>query len=310
MDEGNNAIDLFDEIWTYVDEHYIYFEMKEVDWDDLYSTYRSRVTESTKAEELYEVCHAMLLELRDGHNFLRSEELNYPAYNFRQGYEVHFSAQTVQDSYINGDLVREGNLYYGVLEAEIGYIYIHRMSKYGSLPTIIKSFKEQGLKGLVIDIRNNGGGDSNPVIDMLGEFVKEPTTLGYYIEKSGPAHDDVTPPLEVKAIPSSSFYFDLPVTVITNRGSFSAASYLASMFGEVPGVTLVGQRTGGGGGGNLGYQLSNQWFIAVSASDFINTSQESIEPGVTPDILVENTEERLAQGIDDMLEKAIEVILK
>ena len=308
VEDQKRPIEIFTEFWSFVDEHYIYFDQKDVDWNEVRDRYSRLIEDTMTEEELYRVCHEALLELRDGHNRIETPNLYVPSYNFQEGYTIEFSAELIEQEYLNSSIQRIGNIHYGIVSDNIGYVYISDMERYGSFSTIVREMKEQGVIGLVIDIRNNGGGDSNPVIDILSDFVSESRTLGYYIEKSGPGHDDITELMEVRAEPSSDFTFDLPVVVLTNRKSYSASSYFASMFGELPSVTLVGQITGGGGGGNYGYQLSNQWIVAVSASDFVNSDLESIEPGVKPDIEIENSKDRLEAGFDDMLEKALNII--
>ncbi len=308
MNMDHSPTEIFEEFWTYVDQKYIFFDQKGVDWDEVYNTYRRQVTEDMSEDELYNLCHRALLELKDGHNRIQTPEKYIRGYDFKEGYDIHFSIDLLQTKYAKGTFEKSGNLYYTIID-DIGYIYIAEMSQYGKFNSIVRSMKEEGVKGLIVDVRNNSGGDSNSVPRILSDFVTETTTLGYYIEKSGPDHDDVTEPLVIKAEPSSDFNFGLPVVVLINRASYSATSYLASMFSHVPGVTLVGQKTGGGAGGNLGYQLSNQWIVAVSVNDYVDASYVSIEPGVDPDIAIENTAERLEAGYDDMLEKSIEVIM-
>jgi len=300
MDNDAGAIDIFDEFWTYVDEHYIYFDLKEVDWDDVYKRSRAELYDGMSADEVFVLCNKALLELKDTHCRLESSERKGVNYDFTQAYDIHFSLKKVNEVYANRSLEQSGFIFHAILPNDIGYIYIAGMQT-----SIVRSMYAQGAKGLIIDVRNNGGGDSNPVIEIASDFIRQPTTLGYYVEKSGPGHNEMTSPIEIKAHPSPDFYFDRPVAVLINRRSYSAATYLASMFQEIPGVSLVGQITGGGGGGNFGYQLSNEWIVAVSVSDFLNSDFRSVEFGVVPDIKIENTEERLANGVDDMLDTAM-----
>lgn len=309
LQEERSSNEIFQEFWEYVDEHYIYFEQKGVNWDDIYKKYSRLIVEDTSEEDLFDVCHQALLELKDAHNRIEAPFKKSENYDITQGYNVHFSRKVIRDNYLGGSWKQDGAILHKIMENGIGYMHIFQMSQYGKFDSILRSMKEQGVKGLIIDVRHNGGGDSNPVPELISNFLTEPLLLGYYIEKSGPAHNDFSEPMAVHSTPASDFYFDLPVVVLIDRLSYSAATYLASMFKEVPGVNIVGQITGGGGGGNYGYQLSNEWIIAVSASDFLNTDMQSIEGGVVPDVHVENTEEGIERGIDQMLEKSIEVIL-
>jgi len=300
--------EIFDEFWEYVDERYIFFELKGVDWDEVYGRYNAQIKENMSQQELFTLCQNALLELKDGHNRIESHFANELGFRFTDGFEIHFSLDLVRNQYANGTLYETGNLRHNIIADNIGYIHFTRMNRYGQFSNIVKDMKERGIQGLVIDLRNNGGGDSNSLPDLLSDFVNESTLLGHYIEKTGPGHNDVSEPLSVFAEPSDEYFFGLPIVTIINRRSFSATSYFASMLQQIPKTKILGQITGGGAGGNIGYQLSNGWIIAVSTSDFINVNNQSIEPGVLPDIQVLNSANDIQEGIDRMLQMAINEI--
>ena len=299
--------EIFEEFWSYVDENYIYFELKNVDWNRVKDEYESRITDDMTEEALFDLCNEALLELKDGHNRILSSFKNPRSFRFNEGYEIHFSRTVIEDNYIKGTLQSDGNIRYGMLNSGQAYVSLLKMSNYINFVKICKELEEHGATGLVIDIRNNTGGDSNPIPDMLRYFVDEPTYIGAYVEKSGKGHKDVTDPLGMIVEPATNYKFNLPISLLTNRWSFSASSYMAAMFGALDNVSLVGQVTGGGGGGNLSYQLSNGWIVAVSVSDYLDVEGMSIEPGVRPDVIIENTKEDIQKGQDIMLEKAIEI---
>ena len=57
----------FDALWSILDEHYCFFEYKELDWEEIRGKYRKKLTANMTSEELFDVCDAMLMELKDGH---------------------------------------------------------------------------------------------------------------------------------------------------------------------------------------------------------------------------------------------------
>ena len=307
--EDQDPFLIYDEFWTFIDENYIFFELKNIDWDKERENALSKITPLTSADELFEICNQSLLALKDRHCRMSSPKRNHTPFNFTEGYEIHFSSEIIEKNYLSSEFQQSGYLKYGVLKDNIGYIHFQQMSRYGKFDEIIRDMKASGVQGLVIDVRNNAGGDSNPIPELLSDFVTEETPLGSYVEKSGPAHNDVTKPLPISTKPNPSFHFDLPVSMITNRKGYSATSYFTAMAKQVPSIKVVGQITGGGAGGNYGYQLSNGWVVAVSVSDFIEEGGGSIELGVEPDVFVENTLDDIQSGRDRMLEKAIEMLL-
>lgn len=302
---GNSQQEVFDEFWTWVDENYIYFKEKEVDWDAIKIQYSELINDDITEDELFNLMGDALRTLRDAHNRLERVEGRTPIFNFKDGYNIHFDVDIVKSNYVVDSLGASGFLYWAMLENNVGYVHLSDFNRYSAFLSVFKEMKNKNVSKLVIDMRNNGGGDSNDVPALLGALVTQRTELGAYVEKSGPMHDDKTNPIFVYADPMNDFHFDIPIVVLVNRACYSATSYFAAMIKDLENVTLMGQVTGGGGGGNLGYQLSNGWLLAVSVSDFVDKQGISIEPGVSPDIEVENTLEEIENGQDKMLEMAI-----
>ena len=301
LQKSNNPQEMFDEFWTFVDKNYIYFEEKNVDWDEVYEELAPTITAETSEDELFDAMNDALFLLNDTHNRLTSETRNSTTPNYMSGYDVQFSARNVKENYVVDSLGMAGNLYYGFLEDQVGYIYLYTFNGYAELDDIMREFKDLGARKIVIDVRGNRGGNSNFVPQRIGDLVQERTALGGYIEKNGPGHDDKTEPVMIYAEPSGSF-LDLPIDVLINRECYSATSYFAAMIKKLPNVRLLGQITGGGGGGNLGFQLTNGWLVAVSVSDFLDKDGVSIEIGVSPDIEINNTAEDIAAGTDIVIE--------
>jgi len=297
---------LFDEFWTFVDKNYIYFDAKKIDWNAVYRKYRPQINAQTTEDELFAIMDAAVVELQDAHSLLVKPKKVGTQYDFRSGYNIHFDPNLIKSKYVKDSLGQEGNLYWALMAGHVGYIYLPKFNDFLAFEKVLRVMKNLNVKKLIIDVRNNGGGNSNPVPGLLGTFVRQKTLLGSYVEKIGPAHDDIVKPIPMYAHQRADFHYDIPTAVLINRGCYSATTYFAAMIKELPNVTLVGQVTGGGAGGHLGYQLSNGWQIRVSVSDFLGKHGVSVELGVSPDIKIENTKEDIQNGIDRMLEKAMD----
>lgn len=299
---------VYDEFWNYTNDNYIYFDEKNVNWQDVYDKHGISINENSTENDLYIAIQNSLLELEDAHNWLSTPDGVAEVYDITTGFEVHYDPQLVEDKYINGDFLEERIFSYATIEDSILYVRVPDM---GFMLTLRRLLREQltdgNIKSVIIDLRDNSGGDSNDVPNLLGDYVDEKTFLGSYIEKSGPAREDETDDIPVFAVPNSEFNFDQEVILLINRRCFSATSYMAAMCKGLEKFTLVGQVTGGGGGGNAGFELSNGWVVALSVSDFVDKEGKSIELGVEPDEFIENTADDIANGIDKMLEKAIEI---
>lgn len=300
-----NAKVLFDEFWTFVDKNYIYFDAKKVDWDAMYQKYSPSINAQTTEDELFAIMDAAVVELKDAHSLLVKPKKVGTQYDFRSGYDLHFDPNLIKSKYIKDSLGQDGNLYWAMLDGNIGYIHLPKFNDFQAFEKVLRLMKIAKVNKLIIDVRNNGGGDSNPVPRLLGTIVQQKTLLGSYVEKIGPGHDDIVKPIPMYAHPRPDFHFDIPITVLINRGCYSATTYFAAMIKSLPNVTLVGQITGGGAGGHLGYQLSNGWQIRVSVSDFLDKNGQSTEVGVSPDVSITNTLDDIKKGRDIMLEKAM-----
>ncbi|MEZ4910813.1 MAG: S41 family peptidase [Saprospiraceae bacterium] len=281
-----DSVSIWQEFWTYTDQHYIFFKQKEVNWDSINAIFQPLIDENTEDEELFEKINTAILALKDSH--CRIYGLNKIGKTFDFTYEVAnaFDFNLIQNKYLSTDLDSVGQMYISHIGDSIQYVYIKTMNDYAYLHDILIQLENSTYSKLIIDIRNNGGGDSNAIPDLLGTLVNEKTYLGAYIEKSGPKHQDVTQPLPVYAFPNGHKNHKKIFLLIDDR-CYSASSYAAAMMKGLPNVTLIGAKTSGGGGGNLPYQLSNGWIISVSVSDFLDKEGQSIEKGVSPDIMVD-----------------------
>lgn len=297
---------LFDEFWTFVDRNYIYFDAKKIDWDAVYQKYSPQINVQTTEDELFAIMDAAVVELQDAHSLLVKPKKVGTQFDFKGGYNIHFDPNLIKSKYVKDSLGQEGNLYWALLDGNVGYIYLPKFNDFLAFEKVLRVMKKLRVKKLIIDVRNNGGGNSNPVPGLLGTLVQQKTLLGSYVEKIGPADSDLVKPIPMYAYPRADFFFDKPIAVLINRGCYSATTYFAAMIKELPNVTLVGQITGGGAGGHLGYQLSNGWQIRVSVSDFLDKHGVSAELGVSPDKNIENTKEDIQNGTDRMLEKAMD----
>lgn len=148
-------------------------------------------------------------------------------------------------------------------------------------------------------------------IDMTGRFIKEKTLIGYQAVKTGKGYDDLSEPMPLYAIPVdvNRNWSDMKVAVLTNRDVYSTANMFAGFMKELPNVTLIGGRTGGGGGQPSTHYLPNGWAVTMSGQRLsFDANKKHHEPGVDPDIYVTITEEDIKNNVDSILEKALEVL--
>ena len=302
----------FEALWQIIDEHYCFFDYKQheygLDWNAVYNKYKVRVSDHMTSEQLFEVLTDMLAELRDGHVNLGSS-MDYGRYwAWHEAYPQNFS-DTLERRYLGTDYKIAAGMKYRVLDDNIGYIryesFLEGIGE-GNLDDCLTYLAL--CRGLIIDIRNNGGGELTTAEKLAGRFVQEKTLVSYMQHKTGKGHDDFSS-LEARYLePSSNIRWHKPVCVLTNRSVFSAANDFAVMMHTLPNVKLVGDHTGGGSGMPMTNSLPNGWSVRYSACPMYDAKKQQTEFGIDPDVKVALTDEATAQGIDLIIEAARKVL--
>lgn len=310
----NNPRGNFDALWTILDEHYCFFKEKGVDWDEVYARYSPRVSNAMTREELFDLCAEMLGELRDGHTNLSTP---FAASYYRKwwsDYPQNYDARVIEQYYLNFNYRSLGSITYALLPENIGYMHYSSFSSSigaGNMDYILSYFK--GAEGMIIDVRDNGGGELTNVDPIVNRFITSRTLAGYIIHKTGPGHDDFDKPFAyyIDPVGDGHITWSKPVVVLTNRSTFSAANNFVSVMKLIPGVTVIGATTGGGSGMPYSSELPNGWGIRFSACSILDAQGRTTEFGIAPTagFEVDITPDDTAVGKDPILDRAISHIL-
>ena len=307
--EGN-----FDALWTVVDEHYCFFEEKGIDWNDVYNRYRPRVNPKMRGLDFFNLCAEMLDELQDGHVNLSSSFKTSYYRKWWSDYPQNYDERLVEQYYLNFDYSTVGGIDYAVLREDVGYIRYPSFSYSvgeGALDAILSQFAL--CKGIIIDIRDNGGGAMTNVETIVSRFISERILAGSICHKTGPGHSDFSDPYP--------YYFDpaetgrvrwiKPVVVLANRSTFSAANNFVSVMQYLPNVKIVGSRTGGGSGMPFSSEIPCGWGVRMSACPVYDAKGITTETGVdpSPGCAVDLDPILALSGVDTMLEFAIQTVL-
>lgn len=304
----------FEALWNIMNEHYCFFREKNVDWDDVYLRYSPRISEGMSSEELFNTCAEMLEELRDGHTNL-SSSFNTSYYRrWWSDYPQNYDERLVEQYYFNFNYRQTGGMTYGILSSNIGYIRYSSFSNTignGNLDNVLYYLKS--CDGLIIDIRDNGGGDLTNVETLCARFITKRTLAGYIYHKSGPGRDDFSEPFAFyyDPAPQGRIMWGKPVVVLTNRSTYSAANNFVSFMKQLPDVRIVGATTGGGSGMPFSSELPNGWTIRFSSSPLLDADGNTTEFGIDPSegCAVDLDPVAALSGVDTMLEKAVDILL-
>lgn len=314
-ERDDTATGNFEALWTILDEHYCFFDYKQkeygLDWNEVHEKYKVRVNDNMSSTQLFEVLCDMLGELRDGHVNL-SSSMDYGRYwKWQENYPYNYSDSLIR-RYLGTDYKIASGLRYRVLDDNIGYI---RCASFES--GIGEGNLDEALsylllcRGLIIDIRGNGGGDLTTAERLAGRFVQEKTLVGYMQHKTGTGHNDFSEMKEIYLEPSSNVRWHKKVCVLTNRSVYSAANAFTVWMHCLPNVTLVGDHTGGGSGMPMNNSLPNGWNVRFSACPMYDANKQQTEFGIDPDMKVDLTNDiTIGSYRDDIIEAARELLVK
>ena len=297
-----------DALWKIIDEHYCFLDYKQqeygLDWQQVHQKYRQQVTGNINNEQLFEVLGNMLSELRDGHVNLSAAHDFARYWQWFENYPANFS-DSLERRYLGTDYRIASGLRYKVLDDNIGYIRYESFSDgigSGNLTEVLNYLLL--CRGLIIDIRNNGGGDLTNAEKFAARFTNEKTLVGYIQHKTGPGHHDFSEKEPRYIEPAAALRWQKPVCVLTNRHVFSAANEFTLYMKAMPNVKIVGDRTGGGAGMPFSSSLPNGWVVRFSAVPMSDALHQSTEFGIEPDYPVELQFEDVLRGEDTIIEYA------
>jgi carboxyl-terminal processing protease len=190
-----------------------------------------------------------------------------------------------------------------MLENGIGYV---KLNTFGDTTTrelraALQEIMAANPRGLVFDLRNNGGGYLQTAVEVVSEFVPSGVVL---IEKYGDGTQDT---YEAR---TGGLATKIPLVVLVNEGSASASEIVAGAIQDYGRAELVGMTTFGKGSVQIWTPLSeNQGAVRVTIAKWLTPNGRTIhEVGLEPDFEVELTEEDFRAERDPQLDKAIEVL--
>jgi len=325
----NDPIKNFDFLWETFHNRYPFFELRKVDWKQQFEIYRAKVTNRTNDDELFEIFCDMLGPLNDGHvelianasgkrkkRYFRPEEKPRFHQEFeKQEIEQLFktTGRTLADNGFGLPEETEAWMLHYSRSQEFGYIRILELEGVkkerlnAALDKIARDF--DGLKGFIIDIRDNPGGDDSTAITIINRFCDHKRVAFHRQTKIGPETDDLTPLKTWYLEPEGDAQFTGPIVLLTCDSVFSGGEAFALAIKELPYVTIIGDHTNGIFSYQLEKKLPNGWEVRLSYQIYLSADMVCYEgKGVPVDIELLNSRVDIENGIDPLIIKALEVL--
>lgn len=187
-----------------------------------------------------------------------------------------------------------------------GLAYI-KLSVFGSttareLDAALKTLLAQKPRGLILDLRGNGGGYLEAAQEVLGRFLRQ-GIAAYQADREDHRQSVPLIPGEVQA-------FDIPMVVLVDGGSASASEIVAGALQDYRRATLIGEQTFGKGSIQHVFDLSDGSSVRITVAQWLTPNARRIQDrGLTPEIIVPLTPEDYEAGLDPQLDAAAAYLL-
>lgn len=191
-----------------------------------------------------------------------------------------------------------------MLEGDIAYLALFTFGSesHADLRDALEELLAQNPKGLILDLRGNGGGFLHSAVNITSEFIEDGVLL---YEEYGDGTRNIH-----EARSFEGLAIEIPLVVLVDEGTASASEILAGAVQAYERGTLVGATSFGKGSVQIVHELSNQQgAVRVTVARWLTPDERHIHgQGLEPDYIVEFTEEDIEEQYDRQLEKAIELL--
>ena len=333
--EGN-----FEAFWNGIDQNYVFFTHHNLDWDAVYDEYKSQINSNTSDSKLYSILSEIFSKLIDNHRILGTSQgtvsgfnnyrhIRYTTSELIQSYYLEGdSKQEIQTSYTDpktNQLVKTTEFVCGKINSE-HIMYINHLffgdallfySTSDELDAFIRKYNSI-TSSLILDMRNNSGGDSRSFYQLCSRFINSDHPWGFSQFRTGRERTALSPLIPEVIKPYGKLYYSKPIIVLVNRFSASAAEVTAIALKSLPNVIIMGDTTAGANGpiseykdytGN--FNLPNKWKVQLAQRATLDADKRVYEgTGLPPDVLIQQSLSDFRMNKDNILDAAIKHLSK
>lgn len=198
-------------------------------------------------------------------------------------------------------LIENNTVEYEMKDDKLGYIQLTAFETvtYDQFKEALEDLTKQGMKGLIVDLRNNTGGNLDTVCEILDLILPKGTIVSIK-DKNGNGQTFSS---------DDKNKLDVPLVVLTNGYSASASEIFAGAVQDYEIGKLVGTKTYGKGIVQNIYSLGDGTSLKVTSSEYFTPNGRNIhEKGIEPDVEIEYVYDEVNPDKDNQLDKAIEVL--
>ncbi len=332
----NTRIDNFNAFWSEFDRYYGAFEAKGINWDSLKIVYRTGINEHSTDHELFNALCGLLATLNDGH-----ANIHCPAFGTFSSYhnesKSYFSDFYTQDTkyqveilnlishqYLGTtsrrDTVNNYLFMYGKIDYQnliIGYIFIGTFKEYQFPIRFINEAIDYfgNSDAVIIDIRFNGGGQTEPFVQCINLFSSEKKLYMKSKFRNGPEHNNFSPFYDHFTNPNPIGLKNIPMAILINGFTASSSEYFLLALKTQNDVISVGDTTWGAFSSQVARILPNGWQYRLGAQIiftpegvlFTDSNGQYLEGiGIPPDYYMQDSKQAIDNNQDLVLDLALE----
>jgi len=302
--------DYLDEVFKIVEENSI--RRDSVDFKEIKKEAYAKLKNEASIENCYPIVKLILVDLGDRHSFFLPKE---------QVEKWKSTSKTVDKN----DIVTFNSK---LLNKNIGYIHMKGFSsgdsvssrQYAdSLQNEIRSIDNEKLKGWIIDLRENTGGNCWPMLAGLGPLLGN-GICGYFIDnnkkksswfyRDGESGNDSFTITKVSKRPYKLLNDLNPIAILTGRRTVSSGEVVVTAFHNKSNVRSFGESTGGLSTGNAGFMLSDGSMIFLTTTIDADREGNIFGKRIEPDEMITTSYQSIGQPNDSVIKRAINWIYK
>ncbi|MFC1794211.1 S41 family peptidase [Planctomycetota bacterium] len=310
--ESRAAVAILENAWNIINAEYPMFVFRDqMDWDALREKYRAEAEKAKSYQEVGIIVAQMSRHLRDGHVWVKLKGKSFPV--FKVLAELNVNKNTKIYEWFLGRIQPVGRgLMWAKTKNNIGWIMFTRWDG-ADLPDRFDDVMEQmrDTRGLIVDVRWNGGGDSELSKYIAARFADTTRVYGCYRYRNGPNRTDLTGKIEQTVSPRGPWRYDRPVILLMGQGCISACESFCAMMAACPNVTTMGDHTRGSTGFPVQFKLGGgieihvpQWIAYLPDGQVIDGH------GVIPDVPFVSKPDSFTGDRDELLSMALERLRK
>jgi hypothetical protein len=293
--EDDSPENIFEVFWKFMDENYVYFEEKGIDWDSVHNVYSAQAKRAQGNDDLKKIFRKILPLFRDEHLVVSIDGEGILSSSYPNGP----SGVSIFDFSKNGFAPRRFDKNaYQCYEDSINHIaYLSVGSFYAEkiyYRLDLDPHPEKALKlldcrnGIIIDLRTNRGGSQRESFDFVSAFYKGDRVLEYRQRKTGKGHTDFSEKIPEKAHGLGYIADIVPVVILCSGITFSAANFVVYIFKDLFDCTVIGLPSGGGGSPRRKAYLVGGWVGYYPFAKCFSPSGKNMEYPFEPDIRITN----------------------